>query len=41
MQFIKKVNENHQIKVAQNKKRQDTVKVADNTKKAADKNIKS
>ena len=38
---IKKVNENHQIKVAQNKKRQDTVKVADNTKKAADKNIKS
>ncbi len=37
---IKKVNENHQMKVAQNKKQQDVVKVADN-KKIIEKTIKS
>lgn len=37
---IKRVNENYQVKVAQNKKQQDAVKVADN-KKAAEKTVKS
>jgi len=37
---LKRVNENHQIKLAQNKKQQDSVKVANN-KKATDKVVKS